>query len=884
MQNLFYSDLAKDVSELIEVGSQLKLFLMKKTVLRQEVVNNNTKIFITKSSDFVSRWYDYAMEQWKEMKNIKSIDINENKQVVEYGYIKQFIFGKPDYASMLKFTDGLLKGFSSNLFMKPSDVNDFKNHTISLAFHTDIFDTAGLLSQITRENIQMYSTNMNRYEYQMFQSIKQQSSLFDISDKFTIIKSIKTTLDFLLDSDEVDSFSDTSFTDTPFNQRNTIIQIIHSVVDYILYTLTSYAVKSYIVSYYALPYIEVCKYTKPIKSISESFNDYTTYKPDITDFLTAAKDRMVSNIWNSTDQMFIKDINKKDQFIGAINEFIKLIGAKCDDTSLENNKICLSLKENDLYCFLHSHISSFNDSILDPVCELEEYYHQLYHCLYNRLVGLAHTATPRDEFLNYVKKSDYYDSKITLDNIQKLSVDLYVFSKSICSLIIHHMSCIKTCYDTSLNSHKCDPRLKTPSAQKLVPEILLSLSQFYEDYTFTVSQKLGFLEMHANSLFAKRKEALEEIITINEPIVFSPETHLSDAMSLSMSDTSRVSLLDTDIFRLDAFASLNAYKESIMLYPEFSDDLYLNEAATDIDQMIAAAIAFIQKARLFFTRNFKPAIDWVVKNKNELQSISSSFDKDSEIRNIFYYQMDLKQNGGTITKINGIDLEKMIAAITRVKTSDLNGTNTTWKNNIYNSISDSGIRNKFIGNAPDAIQAYTNLILFNATTNAKPIDYPTTKINLCTKENTFARNNTPNWKSNLPEQWSSWISDIESTDEIFNSFNKYNTQIMNHLNSLKNSTVTEYALLEATPPTATPPTSDNSDTTSTSGTDKTTAKVGAPNSANTGSGLMEIVNKLWKPIMNSFERVLRDEYSYIRQVYYASRRSIVNNQNQNNQQ
>ena len=141
-------DIKKSIHKLTAEVSKLKAEIFKTVVMGRDLDKQVIKRFGLFMNDFLRRWSDRADSLKHTIRDVKVDECEEGLTVIKYEYMKKFIYGNYDYASVLRFTDGVLKGIENKTMTKALQVDDFKDHTIDMAFNGQDPTVAGLLDSV----------------------------------------------------------------------------------------------------------------------------------------------------------------------------------------------------------------------------------------------------------------------------------------------------------------------------------------------------------------------------------------------------------------------------------------------------------------------------------------------------------------------------------------------------------------------------------------------------------------------------------------------------------------------------------------------------------------------------------------------------------------
>jgi hypothetical protein len=497
------SDMRKSISELLGEATKLKAEIFKTVVMGKEFDEQSLKHFGIYSNEFLRFWGDHADSLNSAMKNVKVDDCDEGIEVLEYGHMKNFIYGHYDYASILHFVDGALKGVNSGDMKKPSELDDYKNHTIDMAFNHQIPSVAGLLDSVLSEELQSMKKKADLLDLKMFDAIRNYTDLFSYRDRPELYKAITKTIEYIttqgvapkgLDHDNVRLF----------------ISLVNNIVEYITYSLTTYAARTFLIYQYATPFITL-KHSEALVLESAISMQGISENPNGS----------ICSVFHNTDEMIIKDHKRSKELVDRYVEFLTLIGADVsgfkdphdgchpgmDKKWRSGNKLYEKLKDNLLYDFFaNSKWYHFNQ---DKDLNLTEMNHRLKDIMFSKYQGLQGFVTPKNEFITVLQKLEY---GATAKDCQSLAKDIAMIAIEVGSKIA------QTLNDKSwqLEDELAANNLKL-GTRKAIAETIRFLMDLYEELMFAFAQKAGYLERKINELRASEVKKVIAITSLSIP-------------------------------------------------------------------------------------------------------------------------------------------------------------------------------------------------------------------------------------------------------------------------------------------------------------------------------------------------------------------------------
>src|SRR5574344_1125698 len=123
--NMNFTYLQRSIDELIDESSKFKSGIFRNLIMKNNSkgVTNDYKVAI---NSFLKAWSDLSNDVLIKLNSIDTKSCSMDFEVLEYNYVKNVLFAKYDYASILQFVDGIMKGISSGDMSSPSDIENFK--------------------------------------------------------------------------------------------------------------------------------------------------------------------------------------------------------------------------------------------------------------------------------------------------------------------------------------------------------------------------------------------------------------------------------------------------------------------------------------------------------------------------------------------------------------------------------------------------------------------------------------------------------------------------------------------------------------------------------------------------------------------------------------
>jgi hypothetical protein len=855
------------MEELIADSITFKRELFKTKIMHQTPNNRSVDIFVNSMYEFIKTWDEYSVNL---QKKLKEIDRLKNKNISgslvrDYDYIKKYVFAHYDYSSILQFIDGIIKGIHDEKFEDSWDINNFTEHTLSEAFNNGSTSVGELMEDLFSDVDEKIGT-INNSELNLFYQVKNYNDLFKSNDRYELIKAMEHSINFLTKDDTL------TIKNATYTNVKLWVAIINNITEYMVYSLLAYAGRIMVISDYCRPFISAHDMsTEPEMSIvTERATNIDGIK--LSD-VTENPDGTTSNVFNSMDEMLIKDPHRASEFISKFKEFFKFISITAADvpgmpqnyldellhnknsvyvnhSTLASNKFHMMLLSNPLYLW------KFNAPYYSTeLSHIKELHHCLKDSLFNRFQGLSGSTTYKDELIDVIARVDVdtdlreykglssdvddtisknklgsnvskSDSGNQLREYKKLAFDLYtIFIKL--NETIGHRSRLDNMFSEDERGRN------NLTSKKLSAEVNSFLINLYEEVMFAIAQKAKYIERKINILKEKKVNDILNSLTL--------DYNQTDAMTLSVPPTTRMPIDFISLYELPIFEEYRMFNEFLRSQPEFEDDWYLSEAGAA--DLIAKARSFLrawyEKFMKFYRgTRLKLARQWIKEHKQKLTTINipNSF----QIEKGLPYKVKINIPGKLLDmgeNINKFDEKKDLKDV---------------ESFIRKLYPDENIYNRFKADAAKGRIYYQNWVIFNDPTDEEhkigPIQ--ATKADL-----------------------ESWIQNIEASEQIANTVEanhkKLNTSIDN-LNQKILSIVHEQ----------------DQNTNNTEGTGNNEDGSNKFDRANINELLARInlaMANLWMPLLNLLMKAMVDQYDYIKDIYSRTLASGGNTSTQSEQ-
>ena len=305
-------DFANHIRDLINESSYFKGKIFKAFIRAEDIKKDVVTSYKNFIKDFIDIWEDYANDIVSKMKTTNAV---KGTSTISYSYIKDYIYSVDDYASILQFTDGIIKGIESKQFYKPEDIDNFFKFTVNSAFHDKGNTVATLIDAVMVNGISVdMVSNTSDWDVEMFNVVKNYK-IFKPNEALELYRSIDKVLEYITNdmSDVIRSIKGTDI--------KLFISIINNIVEYITYSITAYTSRIYIISRYIYSFIND---SNEVHSMAESGSQIELTENDIT-----------VNIMMISSEASCRKPEYCKQFMQSMDTFTKAMGT---DTLFGTNK------------------------------------------------------------------------------------------------------------------------------------------------------------------------------------------------------------------------------------------------------------------------------------------------------------------------------------------------------------------------------------------------------------------------------------------------------------------------------------------------------------------------------------------------------------------
>lgn len=836
IRRLSYHDTKASIASIMNEASIFKKNIFKTSLMGDKLDKGKTSDYLNAINDFLRLWDEYSRDITNEIKNAEG---KENVYTIEYRFVKDFIYAKYDYASVLPFADGVIRGVMSGDFEEAEDIKDFYNHTISKAFDNNIDTAAGLLDMITSDGIGVKRSRLtSALDAKTFDSIRNYE-MFKKRDRQELYNAINKVVEFLVLDLDMRKY---------INLKNAklFVSIINNIIDYITYSLTIYAVRIYVISEYSYPFLR----------------DNATGYIESTDTTDDGKSVPVSeiSIFRNIDELVCRDPKRYKDLINIFAEFLHKIGAAdihdghlsspghiYTSPFMKDNRYNIALMNNPLYQFILGRNNFFEGDNEQDIIEINR---MLKTLIYNNTQGLQDSSSAKHEILHVIKGTNV--SSETIKEYRLLSNELYIFTIKFCENLSGIIRMISS-WKSRIIENKS---MVSNGVVNSISESSKILTEFYRDIATAIVNRAKDIESKFNKCRSSETNNVIQNISLKIPDSVSDDTN--NNMMTSVPETTRIPVELMDMYEQSTYDSLQLYDE----YARFilGDIDYYSEAINIsdlINKIFAKLKGAIERFRSFWMdKNVQNAIKWITAHEQEIISMDFST---AEISDVLPY----KVNVGLPKNFN--NLEK---GLSNIKPEHLKNADELDKfikslypsQEIYNWFNDPKDTDHKVGHLK-----YRSLILFkeeNEVTDKDP-----EKITL--KGSQIQRNVRD------------WVTTVKSIKAVYDSLDKIKRDIEAGVNKVKLVSAGINQKADEDNKTQNPPAigsegSEGSKPTNTSQEQSAESNKMASTVNLSEKALLEIqlaTARLYEPLPSMFVEYTKAMYKYIQEAYSKGRKT-----------
>lgn len=591
-----YTEISQAVKDLAMAGS-----VFKGQVFRANLKNKMVSIFdknkyLTTAQAMINTWSDYA-DKIVEAVDHADKDVKPKYIYCSYDDAEDILYGRYDYASVLPFADGCVRGVQDGgKFDDPDDIEDFFEHTVDKAFKNRASSTAGLLEEV---DFGPTNSDPDTDDYAHFRAVKGQK-LFKYNDARELNKAIEKVCDFITDPIDCDA-------------PQMMISVVNNIIEYMTYSVVAYATRVYTIGRYFGPFIED---KGAVEAHTESVEQ---------------ADSLNSGVMSTFDNPIFRDIHKTREIQKFMNEWLQRIsGQEAKDIydkpglsvpeynfpregDLKQNPFYDKLLGNQLAELLRRASVYYRAS--DKWSTIGEFHDSLKEFTHNSLQAIGGTTTPKQEMMAVIKSTEP-ESK-TEEKYKELAKDLVNYCMYLLSLVL-------ACYDMTTYDSKDVHRhvsINGTERTKTMTETMDMLKELFTDISTAMLTKAQDIEMHIADIKNESLKKKMGELTIEVPGKKESDISSNDNTMMGVPDTTRSSTVDiAALYALPKMESLEMYDEYVQTI--LDGDPYYEAGA--ISSVINAIMAFIdgcfKRVRQFFTNaQFSAAVTWCSKHQQELK-------------------------------------------------------------------------------------------------------------------------------------------------------------------------------------------------------------------------------------------------------------------------
>lgn len=581
-----------DISNFRSAVSDIKAEIFRKKTLDMGSTDEILKRFPHILNPILKKWEEYADDLTKTFRNIDPRKVSSLKVTTLTGdYMNSIVFAKHDYASVAAFTDGLMRGIADKTIRNPGDVETFFRSTVELAYNFDSKSVGDLLETYLGDP-ELNADEMDASDTAMFTVFRNQHGMFMTIDRENLyratIKSLEAFLEWMPEGT------------VALGDVRIVVSVLNNFFEYIIYSVSAFIVRRYLVGAYLMP---IYRAINPQES--HGITPVAPFEEGVIPGI-AGMDREVTCGYaplRDFNEMDLRDPEKLTELLDMSEGFVQWMGGvikswKETTYDLKKNPIVkeYSLMTNPLVKHLVDSrfiVANARTIVID---------HGLIKALMiNPNQALSGITTPKDDLLHIIRGVDYGTGT---KNATSLAIDLTMMMKEILIGIKERIYQLAESYEGEF----------TISTEKMASELNLMYHQIYGELAHAFYRKLRYLELIYIRDMTKKVDVLDQMLTVGDI--------LNGTMTLAVPPTTRMDISMMDQFQIPVFESLQMCDAYLSLLPEFANDAYFSEAVSDI---VNALISFIQglfnSLASMFNR-FKPAAEWVSRNKEVLDSLT----------------------------------------------------------------------------------------------------------------------------------------------------------------------------------------------------------------------------------------------------------------------
>ena len=604
-------DLRTDVNSFVGESGKAKMELFKASYQNRKVDYRIIQKYIGALNGMLSKYGNKLKEVEDAVKSMGKVDPDARiRGCIAYETAKPVLYANFDYASVLQFADGLIKGINSNKMNGVDDVDDYFDHTVSIAFKNIPTSTASLVEDANS----IRNTPVDRSEISHFNAVKG-LRIYNEMDRRELYKASCKVIDYICD--EINKNGGLGiYTD----DASVKVAFVNSIIEFITYSITAFMYRTVIISIYADPFINYKANDEDGPVMSESVQEVNNK--------ISEKD---IRVMHDADDAILRDPANIEKFYDTINEFGQIVGISIFDknpnlrnhwdqfnfvdrnTDFQNNIFNQELIGNPLYEFIRNKLTTarWDDVIADRTSRAADEFDTLVH---NKKQGLSDTMSAAQEMFPIFR--DTWKDKTSENDIETIIRDLGRISIPILAALAATARSIDNMRSDDVES---DKPYGNNSVLNNNARIIKTARELYKDIALVVLSRFRSLEIIINK--NRQKDIADGFadVSIKVPGDFKENDPGKEAMGDSVPDTSR---MPVDLYGMPTYEACRMYSE----YASYilGDDEFFNEAvdfSKIFDTLQAFLAAWYKKAIQFFdSAGLKNAGAWVENNQGTLKT------------------------------------------------------------------------------------------------------------------------------------------------------------------------------------------------------------------------------------------------------------------------
>ena len=750
-RQLWDVDIVKSVEELLAESGKFKREIIRSSLTGEDAKKDVLNRYVSFIYNILKTWEDYSVDLKSKMSSSKG---SEGVRTIAYSDIKEFVYTNNDYASILKFVDGIINGIGEdNEFDDVDDIKDFFVHTVNAAFDDRGDTTADVLNSVLTTDGGGFSENIvsiDKGEAKLYDTVKGYNKLFNSDDYTVLYKSITKTIDFISSRSTRDKYLNP-------NNMKMFVAIVNNIIEYISYSITVFITRIFAIQTYAYPFI---------MHVETNFHESV----DLPGTGESATDTDV-NIMKDIDEAICKSPDNYNDLIDALCSFTTSIGADplfgnfkptkekyLGSYKASKNKFSDGLLSNTLDQFLSrersQYISTFSSAGSKGIAEMHQI---LKSCIYNSQQGIQGISNSKQEILHVIRGTEYDH---TTKGCQQAAADLLIFMNHMCGNIVEAIRSTK-----EYLTHEYNKFGRHNSLNNDAEESCTMLDELYRDISSAIIQRGRDIEIEYNKHHKKDVDKLINDLSIKIPGKDKVEETTSNVTN-AVPDTTRIPLNMIDMYSLPAFESAEMYDMYLRTLPLFENDVYLSEASgqsTMINKLQSLVLNIFRRwETIYGDRKFQEALNYVNTQQAELEGLVIPTDAQMTV---FPYKDNVNINGKVFTNVinalNGFD-QKIL---------EKEGGTSQFVQSMYPS--DKVYEWFTKDDANVSKMKYMNYVLFQE--EAQVNDAKIKKVTITGKD----------IKAKIPE----WIKTVQGTTEINQSMSELNKQMGDAFKKFKDTVI-----------------------------------------------------------------------------------------------